>query len=57
MIVKLKATVSWSAEVEVNVPENASEWEKRDAIYAAGEEQLQELSPVITECDDPSLEE
>lgn len=33
---KLKATVSWSAEVEVNVPENASEWEKRDAYLRSG---------------------
>ena len=54
---KLKATVQWAAYVEVDVDENASEYDKRDAIYAAGEEQLQELSPVITECDDPSLEE
>lgn len=53
---KLTATVVWSVNVEVEVPDNATEDQKRDALVENAEKHLLNTKgPAIHECSDPSL--
>jgi len=53
---KLNATVVWSINVTVEVPDNATEDDKREAILSSAEKDLTGLNkPIIHECSDPDL--
>ncbi len=53
---KLTGLFVWSARVEVEVPNNATEEQRKDALYEASQQaELDFKHPVLHECSDPRL--